>query len=211
MEFRLVYEGALKVTGNANNQSKHKHEIRRQLHRQLSNLWVTHPVLDEYRTYVEPEKNDYKYLSELTKHREPGTTYVETLARRFSRCGFRFVPLVHKDLDLMCGLDVLFLRRENPGDLLMRGGDIDNRIKTLLDALRMPDNCGEVHGKPEVDEEPFFCLLENDSLVTQLNVTTDRLLAPLKQEQHENEVVLVIKVKVKASKVTLRNLDIISY
>ncbi len=75
----------------------------------------------------------------------------------------------------------------------------------------MPDACNEVDGAPEATEDPFFCLLENDSLVTQLNVTTDRLLPPLKDGQHENEVVLIIKVKVKAAKVYVENLNLISY
>ncbi|MCA1626043.1 MAG: hypothetical protein LC768_07980 [Acidobacteria bacterium] len=88
----------------------------------------------------------------------PGTseqmTKLEIMARQYSRFGYRFVPLVSRDNFMICGLDILFLRRENPGDLILRGGDIDNRIKTLLDALRMPDDCNEVvwftrsHGRP---------------------------------------------------------------
>jgi hypothetical protein len=50
---------------------------------------------------------------------------------------FEFAPLVTKKLDLVAELDVLFLRPEPPGSV-GHGGDIDNRIKTLLDSLRIP-------------------------------------------------------------------------
>src|SRR6266849_6098917 len=52
--------------------------------------------------------------------------------------GKQFVPLVRQSLALACSLDILFLRREEPGSLILQGGDIDNRIKTLFDALKMP-------------------------------------------------------------------------
>jgi hypothetical protein len=200
MEFRLVYEGSLKASGNAANHVRDKHAIRRQFHRQLSNLYDNHP-----------------YLSKLKKDSiitqvggvDVKTSFVERQAQNFSRCGYRFVPLVHKSQSLICGLDILFLRRENPGDLILQGGDIDNRIKTLLDALRIPDNCNEIDSPPGEGENPFFCLLENDSLVTELSVVTDRLLAPLKDGQHQNEVVLVIKVKVKGTISNVAGLSLI--
>jgi len=97
---------------------------------------------------------------------------------------------------LVCGLEILFLRRDDPGALIMKGGDIDNRIKTILDSLRIPENCDEVAGYyPMEGETPFFCLLESDSLVTDLNITTDRLLLPVEEGERRNEVILVIKVK----------------
>jgi hypothetical protein len=141
---------------------------------------------------------------------DPDTSFMETFARRFSRCGFRFVPLVNRELKLICGLEILFLRRENPGDLILRGGAIDNRIKTLLDALRIPENGTELplNAVPDADEDPFFCLLENDSLVTDLNITTDRLLRPLRLGENENDVVLVMKIHVKARAHSAYNLPL---
>lgn len=211
MEFRLVYEGALQSSGNSSRHVKQKHAIRKQIHKQLANLWDIHPVLNHFKTFVDGENGWFVGGLSTKRLADEGITYVETLARSFSRCGFRFVPLVHKNLDLVCSLDILFLRRENPGELIKQSGDVDNRVKTLLDALQMPQNCNEVEGEPEVSEQPFYCLLENDSLITQLTVTTDRLLTPLKEGEHKNEVVLIIKVKVKAAKVYIENLELISY
>lgn len=189
MEFRLVYEGRLKASGNSAKHVKDKHAIRRQFHRQLANLYDNHPYLIKLNTLANWIREDGEII----------TSFVEEQAKSFSRCGYRFVPLVNKTQNLICGLDILFLRRENPGDLILRGGDVDNRIKTLLDALRVPDDCNEIDGSPEEGENPFFCLLQNDSLVTELSVVTDRLLTPLKEGQHLNEVVLIIKVKVRGT------------
>ena len=187
MEFRLVYEGSLPASGNSSRHPKEKHAIRKVFHTQLAELWEHNKLLQLLKTRASNKPNEY------------GSTYLQVIARQFERCGYQFVPLVNKEYGLVCSLDVLFLRRENPGEVVTQGGDIDNRIKTLFDALRMPDSCNEVFGSPGPDEAPFFCLLQSDSLITEVNVTTDRLLTPLKQGQHRNEVVLIIQVKVKAA------------
>jgi hypothetical protein len=73
-------------------------------------------------------------------------------------------------------LEILFLRPDRPGGLVW-AGDIDNRLKTLLDALRIPE-ATENYSKrtPSAGEVPFFCLLEDDKLITKVSVETDRLL-----------------------------------
>ena len=113
------------------------------------------------------------------------------------RCGFRFVPLVRKNGGVSCSIDILFLRRDNPGSIVRSGGDIDNRVKVLFDALRIVDNCSELPAGtvPAEGEDPFFCLLEDDALITEVSVTTDRLLAPLEGTESINDVQLIIRVK----------------
>ncbi len=181
MEFRLIYEGPLKAATRQSGRVEDKHLIRKQFHKQLRELWKVQRPLSEIAL---PDKNR-QYAS------------VERLADRYACYGFRFVPLVNKAFNLVCALDILFLRRESPGELIRHGGDLDNRMKTLFDALRIPETCDEVKRfSPGIDENPFFCLLEDDALITEFHVTTDRLLVPLKgEEQNPNEVYLVIKVK----------------
>lgn len=59
----------------------------------------------------------------------------------------------------------------------------------------MPDELREVAGaNPEVDEDPFFCLLQDDSLITDVRITTDRLLIPPEPEERIHDVCLVIHV-----------------
>jgi len=52
--------------------------------------------------------------------------------------------------------------------LVTSGGDIDNRIKVLFDGLKMPETVSELGGVAlESEEDPFFCLLEDDNLINQ--------------------------------------------
>jgi hypothetical protein len=78
---------------------------------------------------------------------------------------YQFVPLVREQLSLLCSLDILFLRPDVPGKAIQSSGDIDNRLKTLFDALRMPQNDTELgpYASPGEGEEPFYCLLEEIS------------------------------------------------
>ena len=101
------------------------------------------------------------------------------VGNQHARNGYEFIPLIGRSFGASaCALDILFLRRDHPGNLIKSDGDIDNRMKVLFDALRMPQNSSEVCGPPERDETPLFCLLEDDRLITEVKVSTDRLLVP---------------------------------
>ncbi len=106
---------------------------------------------------------------------------------------YDFVPFIKTGLSMIASVEILLLRPASPGNLLGRGGDIDNRVKTLIDSLRMP-GAEELPDAvtPTPDEEPFYVLLEDDKLITKMSVDTDRLLEPNAQQ---GEVGLVIKVE----------------
>jgi hypothetical protein len=68
----------------------------------------------------------------------------------------------------------------------------------------MPTNADELGGYiPEQGEDPFFCLLEDDDMVTHVSVTTDTMLQPVTKTgvpgaiANLNDVRLVITVKLK--------------
>lgn len=112
---------------------------------------------------------------------------------------YRFAPLVTKSLGVHCALNVLFLRNLPPGEIVHRG-DIDNRIKTLLDGLKMPTDAKQLGGyeAPDDGEDPFFCLLEDDSLITRLAVEADTLLEPIEGDQPnvtDARVVITVTLK----------------
>ena len=180
MEFRLIYEGPLRSNADA----KNKHAIRKAFHQQLKQLWEQHELLQLAST---------RYISPLEG------PVLNILAKKFDRCGFRFVPLVNKRFELICSLNILFLRRSKPGELIKHGGDLDNRMKTLFDALKVPQDCDGVVGPPDADESPFYCLLEDDALISGLKITTDRLLTPANAGNHRHDVMLVIHVKMSAA------------
>ncbi len=211
MEFRLVYEGPLRAAGS-NTRSAEKHEIRKQLHKQLANLWRAIPNLN-IRTaehsilQAPPSRLDKEGRRTVTMAAAIGQkSLLETLGQQFDIAGFKFVPLVCKHLKLSCGLDILFLRRDMPGAVIHSGGDLDNRLKVLFDALRVPADNELAGVKKDAAEEPyFFCLMEDDALITEVAVTTDTLLTPC-DEGNENDIHLVIKVKVRPTEFSFENL-----
>lgn len=182
MQFRLVYQGRLPAAGSSGTRNKEKHEIRKTLHKQLLELWQRESILSRY----------------LVKGGQDGRSPAEKMADKFKVCGFRFLPLMNDEEfgSLACGLDILFLRRDQPGDLIKHGGDIDNRIKVLFDALRVPQDAQELkEQKPDQGEDPFFCLLQDDKQITEVKITTDRLLTPQTVDGDINDVHLIIHVK----------------
>jgi hypothetical protein len=152
-----------------------------------------------------PPLNDFKRVY-LVDRPPPGEPSLLVPLERF-----RFAPLVSSRLHLIAGLEILLLRREEPGSVVTQGGDIDNRIKTLLDALRMPKDLDELPAgdAPSAEEDPFFCLLEDDALVTELAIVTDRLLEPGQDSTASSHVRLVIKVTLNATRLVWGNASLI--
>ena len=172
MEFRLVYYGPLPSESGRGGKTEDKQAIRKFLHPQLKQWW---------------EQNQRRLGN------------AEVIAQNFDQYGFRFVPVVSKSKSENCSLEILFLRRDAPGNLIRSGGDVDNRIKVLFDGLRMPQEHREVGGAvPGEGENPFFCLLEDDTLITEVHIVTDRLLLPINEGEsrhREHDVELIIHVK----------------
>jgi hypothetical protein len=140
MDFRLTYDGPLPSAGNNSTRKNEKHEIRMSTHPQLCELWRTNPALKDLQ----------------------GMWQKDCL---INVGHWRFLPLVSSRRHLHCSLKILFLRPGPPGKLVSEGGDIDNRIKTLFDALRAP-NATEVPDPNPPGDGVVCCLLEDDSLIT---------------------------------------------
>lgn len=189
MEFRLVYAGSLlKAAGYNKSRVWEKHQIRRYLHHQLERLWSTHPLLAFYAQPAHIQRDGF--AGRVVKH-----VTIGSIAEHYEG----FVPVVNTQFGMICELDILFLRAETAGNLLKHGtggGDIDNRMKVLFDALRIPER-GEVKLKEgdEPDPKPMFVLLSDDSLVTSVKITTDRLLISEGDDPAEACVVIHANVK----------------
>lgn len=185
MEFTLIYKGNLPTKASP----KIKQEIRRDFHRQLKKLWSLGPLKD----YTGKSNN---YLDEKNP---------QTFIHRFG--DFKFAPLVNKKFDLIAEVKIILLRSEPPGLIVTQGGDIDNRLKILFDSLQMPRNIEELPSgdSPQEDEDPFFCLLEDDKLITKVSVETDTLLDPTKESSY---VELLVRVKTKATRITYGNIGL---
>lgn len=213
MRFRLVYQGQLPGTGNSSKKPVVVQAIRDQFHPQLKFLWETHSALRRLKQTAVVSKNAGRDLdfSDSPFHQPrdfaqfPMREHEIDLSAPILENEKRYIPLVRKSLDLTCHLGILFLRQEDPGSLILQGGDIDNRIKTLFDALRKPD--------PDVAErypqqfDPLYCLLESDTLISGFDVDTDRLLLPKTSE--ESEVHLVIEVTVRVLNIGQWNMSLV--
>jgi hypothetical protein len=126
----------------------------------------------------------------------------EHVALEYARCGYNFAPLVTERQSPICKIHFLILRADLPGPgHVIESGDIDNRVKSLFDALRMVRRTEELgsYVTPGPGENPFYCLLEDDSLVTHLSVETDRMLEPIKGTSLDaNDARVVITVTIEA-------------
>ncbi len=153
MEFHLTYQGPLK----ANDGPIGKHRIRKYIEPQLRKLWDMPPLKESREKWLSsnPEQENVSIIEKLKD--------------------LKFAPLVTSELDLICHLDILLLWPDQPGKIIGSGGDIDNRLKTLFDALTYPDDnqikqIKNENGWPDI----FFCLLQDDKLITSINVKADR-------------------------------------
>jgi hypothetical protein len=207
MQFTLVFNGRLPGAGN-NPKPDYVRDIRDALHPQLEYLWQVSGALKRLRRTARVPDGRTGFMSveesPLDVEFDPKTPLppgMVDLCKPIIRGAKEYIPLVRKSLDLACALEVLFLRQEDPGALVLQGGDLDNRIKTLCDALRIPDE--DVEARYPQKQSPTYCLLESDSLVSALDVSTERLLFP--QTKYPNEVHLVISATVRVLRVGVWN------
>ncbi|MDG4820271.1 hypothetical protein O7635_00095 [Asanoa sp. WMMD1127] len=187
MLFTLTYDGPL--TGSKT-RARVKHEIRRALHPQIQAVWRSAPLNTRARVVggLSGREGDGAFI-----------TYVD---------GHSFAAVVHDLYHLRARLRLLMLRRDSPGGSIIHGGDVDNRLKTLFDALQRPQRAQEIPDdwSPSADEEPLHCLLDDDRLVTRVDVDTARWLAP----GDPAEVRLIINVDVWTPSPTMWSIGVIS-
>jgi hypothetical protein len=178
MQFRLLYEGPIASWRYSDPADKHR--IRMYLHPQLKALWRYKPLLD------------------IAHHLRETTGPAGEIAILERSNNVLFAPLVTRKNHLACELNITFLRQQPPGQLLGEGGDIDNRLKTLSDALRMPNKAEAQQAQISIrsDDDPIHCLLQDDALVTKVSVETDRLLRPAADQF---DMVAIIQVRVLVS------------
>ena len=195
MKFKLVYNGEIKI--NPKHRCAHLHEIRTQLSPQLKRLTEIAPY-DAIRQTLMNRKKCF---------REVG--------------GAKFFPIITPELDLLAELDVQIM---HPELLNTPHADIDNRMKTLLDALKRPQSANEVSSAMNKGETMFF-LLDDDHLVTKMTINTSHLLARpegigrTKIRAHslgaaakplpDYDLLIIISVNIKASRGTMDNLAVI--
>lgn len=212
MKFHLIYNGPLSSSGNSS-KPKEALAIREQLSLQMELLWKVHASLIELKYSAKVPQphsrlgivSDSPLMSAKEHYERMPSDIIDGLVDLCEPIAVgdrKYIPLIRKSLFLNCSLKILFLRQDDPGSLISQAGDIDNRIKTLLDGLKIPDKATQDRHPPKLD--PTYCLLESDFLVSDLDIDTDRLLFP--ETEYPNEVHLVVEVKVNVLRAGLWNL-----
>ena len=185
MEFCLHYYGTIK----SNDCVKGKHLIRKELHKQMKSICSTHPFAQVFA----------KDKEERRKPQEK-PMFIEMK-------GHRYWFLISQYLKTVVDLSITFLFPYEVGAIFTQGGDIDNRLKTLFDALRIPQNTDEIPPDDDFDysDDGMYCLLEDDKLINgvQINVFQDH--DPL----DKNSCKVLIKVNTKINAVLWGNLHFV--
>ena len=205
MEFTLYYRGELKAATRANKRRDEKHVLRKYFYHQLKELWQQTP-LEDHREFLEPNHRAVTDMKRDGSGLYANTEEELTLLREVGE--FQFAPTVSAKLHMVADLRITLLRPEPPGQIITQSGDIDNRLKTLLDALKVPSQPDDLphEATPSEDEVPFFCLVEDDNLITSLDIKTDRLL---EHGARSSEVVLLIHVRTRLLKGNFANLGLV--
>ena len=169
MKFKLIYFGDIFV--NPKKRAQHIADIRMQFHPQLKKL-VEHSPWDN-----------------LTRYMLPNASKAPLITRHVG--GIDWNPIISPNLKMIAELDILMLHPEIVG---VARSDIDNRIKTLMDGLRCPQNEHE----------------DDDHLVTKLTVNTSHLLShdmfPCNIKPSPDAIFMLIDVNVRVTEGTLENL-----
>ncbi|MEM7654419.1 MAG: hypothetical protein AAF220_14765 [Pseudomonadota bacterium] len=192
MQFRLVFEGRLRSRQSL--KVADIHVLRRHFHEQLEQVWT---------------QTQYREIADLRRFPDGR----DDLGVYEKRDGLTFCPLITERLHLISHIHLLYLRPQQPGKLIYSGGDIDNRLKTLFDALRIPsdDEARQSIDDRENFPQPLYCLLQDDQLITGIEVETDRLLDSRGHDNKGNPISLIIlTVTVKATKLTPENMGLVA-
>lgn len=178
MKFKLLYRGEIRT--NPPKRREHIHKLRMVFHEQLKRL-LHIPPYSQLKQYIGAKKGQPNILRTVG--------------------GVEFVPIVSTELNLLAEIDVIMMHPELLG---CARGDIDNRMKTLLDGLKRPQNTTEVPDSCKKMKR-MYTLLDDDRLVTRLNVNTTHLL----NAKDINELLLIITVTFKPALTSITNLPFI--
>jgi len=127
-------------------------------------------------------------------------------APRFTRVvgGQTFVPLYGNDVGVGVSLDITLLTGLPIRKPVISAGDLDNRIKRIIDALRVPQGHGEMQPNLQADGR-YYSLIENDDAVLSLTAQ----LGPYLGSNDPAVSFAVIRVRPIAMRVNTGNLEML--
>lgn len=185
MKFKLLYFGDVLI--NPKKRAHHIADIRMQFHPQLKKLLEHSP------------------WAHLSNYMMPNATKSPIATRHVG--GVDFNPIITPNLRLLAELDIQLMHPHIVGEAR---SDIDNRIKTLLDGLRCPQNEHEIGENTPKNIGPIYTLLDDDHLVTKISINTSHLLSDHMfnnmGSMNGDTVFVMIDVNVRVAEGNLENL-----
>ena len=185
MKFKLLYFGDILI--NPKKRAQHIADIRMKFHPQLKKLVEHSPWIN------------------LTQYIVPNPTKSPITTRHVG--GIDWNPIITPNLKLIAELDIQMLHPEIVG---VPRSDIDNRVKTIMDGLRCPQNEHEIGANTPRDIGPIYTLLDDDHLITKLSVNTSHLLdTSIFSEdilRTPDSIFMMLDVNVRVAEGTLENL-----
>jgi hypothetical protein len=162
VDIRLTYEDYIPAEqpSKSDRRGDLKQRIRRVFSDQLRKRWRDSPKLAQWKSkgFVTASRDENRNVIPDNESAQQFPFF------SVPTCGFSVVPLVTWHNKLGCDLDIVFTGEGRSA--ILPKGDLDNRLKTLFDALRMPLDDKEVPGHLwGKDNEELYCLLEDDSLI----------------------------------------------
>ena len=191
MKFCLTYEGP--VPSSQSHAGREKMVMRKHFHRQMKYLWSSNTFLRSVKVPVNTHPDDMlgRQMSDFNRREAPSDERIdfsESVAKQYQEFGYRFVPLIRKTNYVVCSLKIRLLRSDDQFSPVS-AGDLDNRVKTIIDSLKKPSNQSECsqYTTPEEGEDPFFVLLEDDKYLSHLEVECTQNLKPDGSGNHNNK------------------------
>jgi len=195
MRFRLYFEGPLYSDngGTGSNKLEARVDLFCKFDKQLQKLWETNQYLKTGKTSG-PELDGY--VETNLPQFQAENTIVD---------GKTFQPLARKNLHLNCRLSFLVMRQDKTSGFFTKG-DIDNKVKFLVDCLRVPSAEQLKKGDWNRLPNPCHVVLEDDNMITQINVESDQLLDNGTANQGLDRSVVIIDVELKPYELHLGNI-----
>jgi hypothetical protein len=175
LNIHLTYRGPLVTCSRSETRADEKARLRRHFSPQLERHWRMAPDLKDKSpdflmeaTIVRARFLEFIGGFPLNEYYKPFLEYQGGEAK------YQFIPTIAHAQREQCDLEIRWLRNEETGAIYCNG-DIDGRLKTLFDALRMPHSIEEAR----LADQPSgscYCLLEDDAMIRHLTIMTGRLL-----------------------------------
>ncbi|RWA71387.1 hypothetical protein [Mesorhizobium sp.] len=112
-----------------------------------------------------------------------------------------FVPFYSEVVGVGVKLEIKLLTGLPLQQAVISSGDLDNRVKRIIDALRAPTQKGELTKNLEPGSR-WYCVMDDDSSVKEVTAS----LAPYLDSSDPSESFVFVRVRTSPSAVTLANL-----